>query len=153
MQVVCQYLLALSQRKINSEDIDFHSPKMTPLSAPQCAQLLDYHYITKQQNMSFAILNIFVEFLSNQLVKFTQSQFFTVESLKAMMGKNNPIRGNLLTVLLQVSADFAHRAASVSAIQVSLFIFVTASKKAEEANRKAATAVRLPTFCPDLPLS
>lgn len=62
---------------------------------------------------------MFINFFNNQLVKFTQSQFFTVESLTAMLGtKEHDIRRILVSVLLQVSIDFAHRAVGISEQQV-----------------------------------
>lgn len=69
--------------------------------------------------MSFTILNVFLSFFAEQLVKFTQSPYFTVESLKAMLEeRGGKVREQLVRSLLEVSTDFAQRSANVSSAQV-----------------------------------
>lgn len=123
IQVVVNYLVALYRKTLNEHDINFFgsgSFKAVVHSSGNCGLYLGYYFIDKgNTDMSFTILNMFVEFFCNQLVKFTQSQFFTVESLKAMLGSTHNIRETLVSVLLRISSEFAHRAAGVSDQQVS----------------------------------
>lgn len=87
VQVVCQYLYMLYKKELDSQNLVFTEPHLKPLTSSTCAQLLDHYFIRNQRDMSFTILNMFIQFLNNQLTKFTMSQFFTVESLEAMMGE------------------------------------------------------------------
>lgn len=123
IQVVCNYLLALHQKTLNKRNVTFFGTDKTTqsLTSDICGQLLSIYFIDRQTNpkeMTFTVLKMFVEFFCNQLVKFTESQFFTVESLEAMLGSTHNIREILVSVLLHVSIEFAHRAAGVSVQQV-----------------------------------
>ncbi len=120
IQVVCNYLYALASDRINAQDLHFTGDKanVNALGWPDCVNLIKKYF--KQEDMSFTTLNMFIDFFSDQLVKFTRSQFFTVDNLSAMVGVGNHIRRILVEVLLQVSIDFAHRATEVGAQQVSI---------------------------------
>src|SRR4051812_17432799 len=84
IQVVCNYLLALENFSLSSKDLIFTPPakrNVAPLSSQECAKLLDIYFFKDTPNLSFSILNIYLQFFSAQLIKFTQSQFFMVGNL------------------------------------------------------------------------
>lgn len=58
------------------------------------------------------------------MTTFETLRFFTVESLKAMLGERNVIRKVLVEVLLEVSSDFAHRAVGAAYEQVCYAILL-----------------------------
>ena len=110
IQVVCQYLNVLEQRRLESTDINFSDRRtITPLSATRCRQLLREYYMTNADT-TFTALNTFLGLLADQLRKFSRSTFFTIENLKHMLeDKAYGVRSNLLMALLDVSKDFAAR--------------------------------------------
>ncbi len=110
IQVVCQYLNAFEQGRLESMDIHFSGrQKIKPLSANRCRELLRKYYSTNA-DITFTALNTFLGLLADQLRKFSRSAFFEIENLKHMLGdKASGVRRNLLTALLDVSEDFAAR--------------------------------------------
>ena len=110
IQVVCQYLNALEQGRLESTDIRFSSRQQPrPLSANRCRELLRKYYSTNADT-TFTALNTFLGLLADQLRKFSRSAFFEIENLKLMLEKKAfGVRRNLLTALLEVSKDFAAR--------------------------------------------
>eukprot|EP00026_Physarum_polycephalum_P000019 Phypoly_transcript_00019.p1 GENE.Phypoly_transcript_00019~~Phypoly_transcript_00019.p1 ORF type:complete len:3090 (+),score=490.35 Phypoly_transcript_00019:142-9411(+) len=115
IQVVCNYLLALETNTLSSKDLCFTPPakrNVEALSSQQCAGLLDKYFFKDTPNLSFSILNIFLNFFSAQLIKFTQSQFFMVGNLIAM-GAKGTLRAELVIAIMNVSVDFSHRSAGV----------------------------------------
>jgi hypothetical protein len=113
--VVCNYLLALETDALASKDLCFTPPakrNVEALSSQQCSRLLDKFFFKDTSNLSFSILNIFLNFFSAQLIKFTQSQFFMVGNLIAM-GAKGTLRAELVAAIMHVSVDFSHRSAGV----------------------------------------
>ena len=110
IQVVCQYLNALEQGKLERMDIRFSGhQKPRPLSTNECRELLRKYYSTNEDT-TFTALNTFLGLLADQLRKFSRSAFFEIENLKLMLeNKAFGVRRNLLTALLEVSKDFAAR--------------------------------------------
>lgn len=113
--MVCNYLAAAENGTLEKQDLHFTTPNtnVSPLPSNVCHQILQKYFFEDIENISFTILNIFLNFMSNQLVKFSLSQFFTVENLKAM-GAKPSIRNELVMALLRVAKDFSTRSAGVS---------------------------------------
>ena len=134
---MCSYLAAMETNSLHTKDLCFADPcNISPLPSDQCQRLLQTYFFKNTKNLSFTILNIFLNFLSNQLIKFSLSQFFTVNNLKAM-GANPALRTDLLLALLQVSDEFSRRSAGAAQIlQVtsnppSSFILFTISQASQ----------------------
>jgi hypothetical protein len=121
IQIVCNYLAALENNTLHSKDLCFTAPcNVSSLSSDHCQRMLQDHFFKNTKSPSFTVLNIFLNFLSNQLIKFSLSQFFTVSNIKAM-GADPTLRKDLLLALLQVSDEFSHRSAGIAqSLQVHL---------------------------------
>ncbi|CAG8712194.1 3128_t:CDS:2, partial [Acaulospora morrowiae] len=120
IQVVCQYLDALDQNQIDKRDILLcgEGPVNESLPARRCQKLLSKYFLNQNADsvLSFRFVEIFVNFLADQLTRLFSSSHFRVESLKQMAGEEN-IRSTLVLRLLEVSKDFATRSVYVKAMQ------------------------------------
>ncbi|XP_023932493.1 E3 ubiquitin-protein ligase rnf213-alpha-like [Lingula anatina] len=121
VQVVCHYLKALDEVSLDSQDIIFHgqqAPKPLPKSI--CQHLLE-KYFSSNPDMSFAVLDIFMNVLSDQLKKLSASFFFKASSLDAMLGGDIPqtVRSSLVKALIDVSKEFSARSISTCREQQS----------------------------------
>jgi hypothetical protein len=118
VQVVCNYLQALDNHTLPTKDIQitpFHPSKTIPHKI--CVQLLERYFVNGYQQISFTALNSFLLFFSHQLAHFAMSQFFTVASIKAMVGQADAtggIRETLINSLLRASTTFAIRSAGAA---------------------------------------
>ena len=110
-QVVCQYLDLLDRDCLESKEVLFSGPeKVEPLPAHRCRELLAKHF-SSDAYTNFTTLRTFLRVLADQLLKFSESAFFKIENLDAMVGEEaQDVRKNLFQALLQVSKDFAGRA-------------------------------------------
>ncbi|XP_013421468.1 uncharacterized protein LOC106181580 [Lingula anatina] len=122
VQVVCHYLKALDQATLDTQDIIFHDQRAPrPLPGSACQDLLKKHF-SSNPDMSFAILNIFINVLSDQLKKLSASFFFKASSLHAMLGEEKPqtVRSSLVRALIEVSKEFSARSITSCKEQQSL---------------------------------
>ncbi len=119
---MCTYLAAIDNGTIATEDLYSPGSKDSPLPNHKCQQLLQKYFFNNKKQLSFSILNIFLSFLSNQLIKFSLSQFFTVKNLKAM-GADPNLRKELFMALLQVADEFSHRSAGASQLHQVFFTY------------------------------
>ena len=111
VQVVCQYLDIFDQGCIETKEIGFSGSKKlrTPVPAPRCRELLT-KYFSSDDDTNFTTLQTFLDVLADQLLKFSKSTFFKVESLASMVGEDaRDVRKNLFEALLKVSKEFASR--------------------------------------------
>lgn len=120
--MVCNYLKYVQNNRIQTDDLIFSPPEqrnIEVLSSTECATLLEDFFEAK--NLSFSVLNIFLNFFSAQLIKFGKSQYFTVANLMSM-GCEGRLRKDVVLAILKVSEDFSHRSAGVvSRSQVSKY--------------------------------
>ncbi|PKB93614.1 hypothetical protein RhiirA5_440806, partial [Rhizophagus irregularis] len=74
----------------------------------RCQNLIEKYFFNKgnKDTSSFRFVEIFINVLADQLVRFSSSQFFTVDNLKLMVKETN-IRNLILRTLIDVSKDFA----------------------------------------------
>ena len=114
-QVVCQYLDIYDQDRIDWTEVVFSGPeKSKPLPAHRCQELLA-KYFSLDTYTNFTTLRTFLTVLADQLLKFSKSAFFKIDSLDAMLGEDaQDVRKNLFKALLQVSKGFARRAITAS---------------------------------------
>lgn len=115
LQIVCNYLSALDSRSLSKTNILFIGANATAtvLSAPQCRQLIQRHFLSKCSNVtpSFAILDAFIRVFAGQLLMFSNSTFFSIQNLTDM-GANLTVRENLVTALLLAALEFSTRSVS-----------------------------------------
>ncbi|PKK65362.1 hypothetical protein RhiirC2_68609 [Rhizophagus irregularis] len=109
IQVACNYLNFLDSNEIDTKENLFkiHKAIKEPLSVERCQNLIEkylFNKITKDLS-SFRFVEIFINVLADQLVRFSSSQFFPVDKLKLIEEYN--IRILILRNLIDVSRDFA----------------------------------------------
>jgi hypothetical protein len=111
VQVVCQYLDISDHACFETKEVHFSGPKKSmPLSAHRCQKLLARCF-SSDADITFAVMNTFLGILADQLLKFSDSAFFTIENLESMMSEHaRGVRNNLFLALLSVSKEFASRA-------------------------------------------
>ena len=110
VQVVCQYLDIFDRGCIGTKEITFRDSKRPkPVPTLRCQELLA-KYFSSDVNTTFTTLHTFLDILADQLLKFSTSAFFKIESLTSMVGEEaQDIRENLFDALLEVSKEFASR--------------------------------------------
>ncbi|XP_053405686.1 uncharacterized protein LOC123566607 [Mercenaria mercenaria] len=111
VQVVCHYLQALMKGRVDNEELCFSGKKaLKPLTAGECRTLLKTH-LNIASNISFAIVHIFLNVLSDQLKKLSYSAFFKVSRISEMIGKSTvpTVRSSLVKAMIDVSMEFAAR--------------------------------------------
>ena len=111
VQVVCQYLDIFDQGSIETKEIIFGGSKKlrTPVPMPRCRELLT-KYFSSDVDTNFTTLQTFLDVFADQLLKFSKSTFFKIESLASMVGEDaHDVRKNLFEALLKVSKEFASR--------------------------------------------
>ncbi|PKY48629.1 hypothetical protein RhiirA4_525636 [Rhizophagus irregularis] len=112
IQVTCHYLNLLDRNDIDSKEILFRTDKAIkdPLPVERCQNLIEKYFFNKgnKDTSSFRFVEIFINVLADQLVRFSSNQFFTVDNLKLMVKETN-IRNLILRTLIDVSKDFATR--------------------------------------------
>ncbi|CAG8547768.1 12126_t:CDS:10 [Acaulospora morrowiae] len=113
VQIVSRYLDQYSRETIDEENIRFTGDNAIgePLPAERCRQLLRQYFFDGQKDdiHSYRFLEIFMNLLADQLVRFSESSFFKIEQLRVMIQETN-IRSSLLKILITCSKEFATRA-------------------------------------------
>ena len=111
VQVVCQYLKALRVGSLDKSDIILRGSGCVNLLSPyECRFLLQSLFGSNNPDMSYATLDAFLAIFAQELRRMSASVYFTTESLKAMLGKDNrDIRSKFVEALLDVSKDFTAR--------------------------------------------
>ncbi|PKC60440.1 hypothetical protein RhiirA1_539838, partial [Rhizophagus irregularis] len=109
IQVACNYLNLFDSNEIDTKENLFktHKAIKDPLPVERCQNLIEkylFNKITKDIS-SFRFVEIFINVLADQLVRFSSSQFFPVDKLKLIEEYN--IRILILRNLIDVSRDFA----------------------------------------------
>jgi hypothetical protein len=121
IQVTCHYLNLLDRKDIDSKEILFRTDKAIkdPLPVERCQNLIEKYFFNKGNKdiSSFRFVEIFINVLADQLVRFSSSQFFTVDNLKLMVKETN-IRELILKTLIDVSKDFATRSIKTKEAQL-----------------------------------
>ncbi|KAJ8319134.1 hypothetical protein KUTeg_004225, partial [Tegillarca granosa] len=126
VQVVCNYLKCIEEGVLNKTDLSFvgHNT-IKPLAKEICQQLLQKHF-SSAGDLSFTLVNIFLNVLSDQLKKLSASVYFKKANLSAMLGENkvSNVKSNLVLALVDVSKEFSarsvHSCRSTQAASLSL---------------------------------
>ena len=109
VQVVCHYLQAHENGSLESKDLIFTGPnKLQPLPPASCKRLLA-KFVSSTGDLSFNVIESFINVFAYQLLKFSASPFFKPHHLKAMIGGEHDVRNRLFNALFEVSWEFASR--------------------------------------------
>ncbi|CAB4494063.1 unnamed protein product [Rhizophagus irregularis] len=110
IQVACNYMNLLDNSEIDIKENLFktHKAIKEPLPVERCQNLIEKYLFNKvtKDISSFRFVEIFINVLADQLVRFSSSQFFTVDKLK-LIEEFNITRILILRNFIDVSRDFA----------------------------------------------
>jgi hypothetical protein len=124
LQIVCNYLGAFTNGTLNNNDIKIE--EINNMTKEQIMPLLETYFIREQVTTSFKQLNIFINILADQFEKFSQSHFYTVESLSEEDISTRPptirpkyvhLRSKIITALLILPREFIVR--SIKEVEIS----------------------------------
>ncbi|RIA86037.1 hypothetical protein C1645_741134 [Glomus cerebriforme] len=105
IQVVCHYMNLLDRNEIDTKEI----LTQASLSTECCQNLIEKYFINKNADISsFRLVEIFINVLTDQLVRLSSSQIFTSDNPKLIVKEAN-IRTLIVKTLIDVSKDFATR--------------------------------------------
>jgi hypothetical protein len=138
IQITCNYLNLLELNEIDTKEILFRTDEAIKESLPveRCQYLIGKYFFNENNKdiSSFRFVEIFVNVLADQLVRFSSSLFFTVDNLKLMV-KETDIRKLILKTLMDCSKDFATRSIKTREAQLE-------SISAEDENARLGTIVQ-----------
>lgn len=104
VQVVCHYLKLQDAGLLDQSDIYLTgNEKVNPLSPVVCKDLLRKHFSTSG-DISYAIVNIFLGVLADQLKKLSSSVFFRTSNIQHEL-----LKSELMNALKNMSTDFSSR--------------------------------------------
>ena len=106
VQVICQHLHALEAGFLESKDVVVS--KLEPLPPERCKALLS-KYFSSSSDLSYNVVETFINVFASQLLKFSASPFFKPDNLKVVLGPSHDVRVRLFKALLDVSREFASR--------------------------------------------
>ena len=110
VQTVGQYFGLKKEDGFGERDITI-SDSVTPMDAKLCQSMLQWLF-KDDKDLSFSVVNIFLEVLADQLRKLTVSQYFRIPALVAMLGdlnKARSVRQLIVTQLKTMSKEFSCR--------------------------------------------
>ncbi|UZO04042.1 uncharacterized protein OCT59_024441 [Rhizophagus irregularis] len=138
IQITCNYLNLLDLNKIDTKEILFRTDDaIKPLPVERCQNLIEKYFFNENNKdiSSFRFVEIFVNVLADQLVRFSSSLFFTVDNLRLMVKETTNIRKLILKTLMDGSKDFATRSIKTREAQLE-------STNAEDENARLGTIVQ-----------
>ncbi|GBC14226.1 hypothetical protein GLOIN_2v1789429 [Rhizophagus irregularis DAOM 181602=DAOM 197198] len=139
IQITCNYLNLLDFDEIDAKEILFRTDNAIkePLPVERCQNLIKKYFFNENNKdiSSFRFVEIFVNVLADQLVRFSSSLFFTVDNLRLMVKETTNIRKLILKTLVDGSKDFATRSIKTKEAQLE-------STNAEDENIRLGTIVQ-----------
>ena len=106
VQVVSHYLNAMDEERLEDTDLCFGGPgKVEPLPSERCKELLSTYY-QYQGELTYTVLNTFLNVFADQLLKFSASQYFRKVRLKETVEDPCGIRTEMVQALFNVSQEF-----------------------------------------------
>ncbi|RHZ83844.1 hypothetical protein Glove_87g84 [Diversispora epigaea] len=123
IQIVCHYLNAFDQAKIDENNLLFSGEGAITqlLPAKRCQDLVAKYFFDENadNNSSYRFVEIFINVLADQLVRFSSSSYFRIENLKQIAKEEClNLRTTLLRKLIDVSKDFATRSIQTKVAQL-----------------------------------
>jgi hypothetical protein len=121
IQVVCHFLNLYDIGKFDTEEIFFQTsnPIKNSLSEEVCQYLIMKYFLNESDKfiLSFKYIEIFVNVLADQLIRFSSNQDFMVNNLKLKLGETN-VRSTAIKSLLNVSKDFIIQSIKAKSVQL-----------------------------------
>ncbi|XP_048248430.1 uncharacterized protein LOC124132728 [Haliotis rufescens] len=121
VQVVCNFLNVYDKGEMDIVDLYFSGEKQCkPLKEQRCQELLRY-YFSYDTDLSFTIVQVFLNLLADQLKKFSCSHYFRTQTVAGMLGTSqvNDVKTQVLKALLEMSKEFAARSVQSSRQNIS----------------------------------
>ncbi|CAB4443214.1 unnamed protein product [Rhizophagus irregularis] len=124
IQIVCRYLKLYDLGKIDIKEIFVQAQESAndPLSQDICQHLIMKYFFNENHEddkniSSFKYIEIFVNILSDQLIRLSSSQYFTINNLK-LNSKEANIRSTIIKSLLSTSKNFINQSIKVKTTQL-----------------------------------
>ena len=141
VQIACHYMKALNDGTLDRVDIFLtgtHAVK--PLHSEICRSLLAKNFSTAS-DLSFSVIEIFLNVFGEQLKKLSNSHYFRVKNLKAMLGEKQSVdvRSKLVKALMEVAKEFACRSVQ-SCRSVQNAAQIGTNELPEQATKKETSA-------------
>ncbi|PKK71632.1 hypothetical protein RhiirC2_849031 [Rhizophagus irregularis] len=138
IQVACNYMNLLDNSEIDIKENLFktHKAIKEPLPVERCQNLIEKYLFNKvtKDISSFRFVEIFINVLADQLVRFSSSQLFTVDKLK-LIEEFNITRILILRNFIDVSRDFATNSIKTKEAQLKSTSAVIVDADDEKARR------------------
>ncbi|CAC5402560.1 RNF213 [Mytilus coruscus] len=131
IQVVCRYLKELDECLVDENDLYFNGPNaVKPLTKSTCRAILLKNF-NDSSDMSYTLVNVFVRVLADQLKKLSSSLYFQTSSVKAILGKDQPmtVRSQVVKVLVDIARMFADRSVHTCRATQVAFMLSNGDKK------------------------
>ncbi len=111
IQVVCNYLENLDKGYIDDTDISPEiNQNMRIMSQEECLAMLEKYFIKGNPDITFRQLFIFINVLSDQLFKYSNNYYFSVENIGYIQDeKLADIRSKIMNCLLLMTEEFTSR--------------------------------------------
>jgi hypothetical protein len=118
LQVVVNYLYCFDRNELNETDmVPEMNQNMKIFSREDCLLYLNKYFV-KDSDMTFRQIQIFLSVLNDQLIKFSNNYFFSVENIGYIQDDNlADIRQRIMHCLLQMTEEFTTR--SIKAVRES----------------------------------
>jgi hypothetical protein len=134
IQVVCYFLNLYDNGKIDTEEIFFQESEFIkePLSEEVCQYLIMKYFMSESEKitLSFKCIEIFIDVLADQLIRFSSNKDLTIKNLKLKLGETNAniadisnIRSTIIKLLLNTSKDFVIPSVKVKSDQLKSLTF------------------------------
>ncbi|EFC43205.1 Hypothetical protein NAEGRDRAFT_80150 [Naegleria gruberi] len=109
-QVTFNYLKALDNDTIDTEDIIFSGPNAnaTVVSDEECRLLIQKYFFKNKKEINYSLMHVFINVLAEQFIKFSQSVFLKTQQITHVT-ESQKIRSKLVKVLMDVYSEFSTR--------------------------------------------
>lgn len=125
LQMVVNYLHYYELEQLNDTDINPEVETNVKIySKEECVTLLQKYFIKNNPEITFRQVNIFLKVLGNQLEKFSQNYYFSVENIGYIQEENLlTIRQKIMTCLLKMTEEFTTRSIKEAREQQNMTAF------------------------------
>ena len=125
LQMVINYLSYYDTEELNETEINPEVQLNVRLfSREECLNLLEKYFIKGKTDITFRQVSLFLNVLSNQLNKFSENYYFSVENIGYIQEEGlDTIRQKIMSALLEMTEEFTTRSIKEAREQQNLTVF------------------------------
>ena len=111
LQLVVNYLTYFDKDELNETEINPEVQlNVQVYSKEECLEMLNKYFIKDKTDITFRQINIFVTVLYNQISKFSENYYFSVENIEYIQDESlQTIRQKIMAVLIEMTEEFTTR--------------------------------------------